>query len=503
MRPMRQRDPSSGPGESEQRAIIDIGSNTVRLVVYGGPPRAPVVQLNEKVTARLGKGVAEAGLLSDKSMGVALAALRRYALLLTLRDVGVVETVATAAVRDAGNGAQFLEAVAALGLKPRLLSGEEEAVTSAMGVVGAFPGAAKGVVADLGGGSLELVHVDGARCEHGGSLPFGTLRLPQLRALGPAAFAGRIRKALDAAEWHCAEGEALYLVGGSHRAFARFAMRHLQWPLDDPHGFELAPEAALKICRSVLRGKLPAGSVGIANSRLASLPDTAALLAVLVREVRPAKLVFSAWGLREGLVFRSLAGVVQAQDPLVAGVAAFTESLGSPAAGAAMVAGWTSAANPADGANGEGLRLAATMIALASRRIEPNMRAQQVVDWALRKRWIGLDARGRAILAACALADAGRMPLPDSLGKLASAQDLREAVAWGLAIRLCRRFSGISAQALSNSALAVEGPQLVLSVREPFGALVTEAAEKDLRLLAERLGLQASLRLLKTDGRPA
>ena len=130
----------SRAGTAEQ-AIIDIGSNTVRLVIYGGPARAPAVLYNEKVTARLGKGVAEDGKLSEKAMGTVLAALGRFEALLRLRGVKKVQTVATAAARDASNGPAFLARVAALGLNPRLLSGEEEAVTSARGVLAAFPGA--------------------------------------------------------------------------------------------------------------------------------------------------------------------------------------------------------------------------------------------------------------------------------------------------------------------------------------------------------------------------
>ena len=167
-------------GSGARQAIIDIGSNTVRLVIYGGPLRAPEVLYNEKVTARLGRGLGETGRLSDKAMTQALSALARYALLLQLRGVKDVSCVATAAVRDATNGAEFLQRVAQLGLCPRLLSGEEEAVIGAGGVCAAFPAAA-GVVGDLGGGSLELTDIAGDRATHGVSLPLGTLRLARLR----------------------------------------------------------------------------------------------------------------------------------------------------------------------------------------------------------------------------------------------------------------------------------------------------------------------------------
>ena len=186
---------------TRKRAIIDIGSNTVRLVVYNGPPRAPVVILNEKVNARLGKDLGRTGAISDKSMRTALPALARFAELLKLLEVETVECVATAAARDASNGPRFLDAVRGFGLSPRLLSGEEEARASAMGVIAAFPGA-HGVVADLGGGSLELVEVDRGTSGSGITLPFGTLRLADLRADGPARFAETVREGLERVAWH-------------------------------------------------------------------------------------------------------------------------------------------------------------------------------------------------------------------------------------------------------------------------------------------------------------
>ena len=159
-------DRTAAPDLTPARAIIDIGSNTVRLVIYGGPPRAPTVLHNEKVSAKLGRELAESGYLPEKAVKAALAALARYRALLDLMAVRQIDVVATAAVRDAADGAAFLDAVRTLGFAPRLLSGEEEAIASAMGVIGAFPGAS-GIVADLGGGSLELIDIDGDSCRHG------------------------------------------------------------------------------------------------------------------------------------------------------------------------------------------------------------------------------------------------------------------------------------------------------------------------------------------------
>lgn len=477
-----------------ERAIIDIGSNTVRLVVFDGPARAPRVVINEKVSAKLGKGVYETGALAPKASQAALAALSRFALLLQARRISDVETVATAAPRDAANGPEFLAAIAQLGLNPRLLTGEEEALVSAQGVIGAFP-EAKGVVADLGGGSLELVHIAGSKSDHGTSLPFGSLRLPALGAAGPEKFNRSVRKAVAESGFECAPEETLYLVGGSHRALARYAMHREEWPLDDPHGYSLTREAAISLCRSLRSGYAPLPVPGLSSSRSASLPHTAALLSELIREIQPSHIVFSSWGLREGLHFARLDEDVQAQNPLIAGIADFVARQGVSPAVAAIVAGWTVEASNPGPDNHEYLRLAATMLALASQRIEPNLRAELAVDWALRKRWVGINAEGKAMLAACILAHCGSDPLRADLARLASPASLSRAAAWGSAIRLCRRLSGGATALLERSSLTVEQSELVLTVDPSIAALLNEAAEKDHRNLAQRLGLVPILRI--------
>ncbi|WP_206241455.1 Ppx/GppA family phosphatase [Novosphingobium terrae] len=499
------------------RGIIDIGSNTVRLVIFGGPPRAPAVLHNEKIQARLGKGVAETGRLSEKGMKLALVSLARYAAILRLHGVEDVQCVATAAVRDAPNGGAFLERVRELGLSPRLLSGEEEAVGSAHGVLSAFPGA-HGIVGDLGGGSLELIDIADDRCTHGTSLPLGTLRLPALREEGGAKFTRKIAKMLRSAQWSTAHDQPLYLVGGSWRALARFAMEQMDWPIDDPHGFELSPEDALRLARQVntpklvaqLTGAKPASGKaalprltvpGVSTARLGSLPDAAALLAVLVRELKPQRLIFSSWGLREGLLAEGFDDATRAADPMLEGIAAFTatHSAELPALAAEMVR-WTARALPEtvqeDAPRIERLRLGATMLALVSLDTEPNLRTEQAVNWALRKRWIGLTARGRAMITLAVLANSGRTAVPPQLPRLAPISALRDAVAWGLATRLARRIGGGAVAALAGTSLRIEGASLVLAVKPALAPLCSEMVDKDLRVLAECLGLTPRLDIL-------
>ncbi len=488
---MKLRDRNSNGAPADQQAVIDIGSNTVRLVIYGGPPRAPVELLNEKVAAKLGKGVAENGKLSDKAMNSALAALGRYAALLRARGITRVHTVATAATRDASNGEAFLGRVAALGLVPKLITGEEEALTSAAGVAGAFP-AARGVVADLGGGSLELVHIAGTRYEHGSSLPLGTLRLPAMRSDGAAKFKRKVEKLIEGTKSRCGPGETLYLVGGSLRAMARYHQHMIGSPIDDPHGLAMEPQALLTLCRKLQRNTVMPGVPGVSPSRLAALPDTAALLAALIATTKPEHVVFSGWGLREGLIFNDLPAAQRRADPFASGVRAFAEPLGASPVVAAMIAGWTAGVVGSSDYDQENLRLSATILAIASQQIEPNLRSVTVVDWALHKRWIGICGAGRAMLAACLLANVNR-EIPVDIELLAKPEEIRQAVAWGLSIRLCRRLTGLAPQLFSSCGLAAVDGKLILTLDDRTAPLATDVVDKDLKLLAEHLQMQPKI----------
>lgn len=482
-------------GSRPERAIIDIGSNTVRLVVYGGTMRAPTVLLNEKVTAKLGREIAATGRLADEAMALALRGLKRFALLLADLGITDIETVATAAVRDAANGPDFVQQLRAIGLNPRVISGEEEALLSAHGVIGAFPDA-RGIVADLGGGSLELVRVAGGATDSASSLPLGTLRLPDHRRGGRAEMAKSLDKVIRKAGWDlaanpAADNGALYLVGGTWRAMAVFAMAAQAYPLSDPHGFELDAAAALDLANGLAASETEVikGRDRISSMRAEKLPDAAVLLQALLAQLNPERVVFSSWGLREGLLYDRLPPHSRAQDPLLAGVAVFSSNRGSAPTLATRMAAWTLDAAPAREHGSERLRLAATMLALASMQIEPNIRLPQAINWALHKRWVGIDGKGRAMLAAAIAANGNQLSLPEPVRALASPEALEEAVRWGLALRLARRLGAQSRRSLEVSRLAVEDGELVLTLTESHAALFGQPTEKDMKLLAGRLGL--------------
>ncbi len=478
-------------GNKAERAIIDIGSNTVRMVLYGGSPRAPIVLLNEKVVAKLGREIGETGRLAEAAIELAMRGLRRYSLI--LQDLGIadIEVVATAAVREAENGPEFLDQVRNLGLDPRLLSGEEEARVSAMGVIGAFPGAS-GVVADLGGGSLELVRIADGDCAVGKTLPLGTLRLPELRGNKPGDLKKAAAQIIKAAGWGGPIGGPLYLVGGTWRAIAAYAMQTQSYALSDPHGFELRSEAAVKLAAEISQSAPEAlrQCPRVSSQRSLTMPDAAELLQALLKKLTPDRIVFSSWGLREGLIYDRLEPYARNQDPLLAGLAVFAAHCGCPVTLAARVAGWTVGALPSHRPGAERLRLAATMLSLASMQTEPNLRIGQAIDWALHKRWIALDAQGRAMLAAAVSANGNRSELSRQVTDLLSPELLDDAISWGLAIRLCRRLGALSRRSFQTTKVDIVGSRLVLTLGESHADLFGIPNEKDLRLLADRLKLE-------------
>ena len=484
-------------GHTAQRAIIDIGSNSVRMVMYGGSLRAPVTLLNEKVVARLGREIGESGRLAQAAIDTAMRGLGRYALILDDLGITDVEVVATAAVREASNGPEFLEQVRGLGLSPRLLPGEEEARVSAMGVIGAFPGAT-GVVADLGGGSLELVHIADGECGEGATLPLGTLRLPELRADKVPDLRKVAAQMLKSAGWDAPIGGPLYLVGGTWRAMAVYAMHAQSHPLSDPHGFEMPRDDALKLAAQIA-DTAPAvlrQTPRVSSQRSATLPDAGALLGALIKRLEPDRIVFSSWGLREGLLYDRLKPYAKGQDPLLAGMAVFAAQHGCPATLATRVAGWTVDALPPGWQGSERLRLAATMLSLASMQTEPNVRTGSAVDWALHKRWIALDASDRAMLAAAVSANGNNCDLPGRITQLTTPERLEVAIAWGLAIRLCRRLGALSRRTFQASSLATTDGMLVLTIEESHAGMIGLPTEKDLRLLADRLGMESRIEIV-------
>ena len=482
--------------------IIDIGSNSVRLVVYQGLMRTPAVVFNEKVMAGLGRGIADSGSLSGASIKTAVAALARFAML--SRDMGVtsLRVVATAAVREAKNAARFIDAVRnECGLEIEVISGEAEARGAALGVIAGIPDA-DGIVGDLGGGSLELIRVANGELHERISLPIGALRLDAVRKRSTRALQTFIRNALDQVGWASkGEGKPFYMVGGSWRALAQYHIYLSDHPLPVVHQYCMDNGVPDRLVRSLaqLDPKSLKGVTAISSSRLPSLPGAALLLSAVVRKLGSSAVIASAYGLREGLLYAQLSPELQAQDPLLTAARAEGARQGRFPEHGDMLMTWM------DGlfAAGEApelrrLRLATSLLSDVAWRAHPDFRPQRGLDVALHGNWVAVTARERALLAAalyaCFGGDLGS-PEVALLHVLADAPSLLQARNWGLALRLGQRLTGGTATALAASRLESDGETLVLTLARSDAPLYGESVSRRLKTLAQAIGTQGRVRI--------
>lgn len=477
--------------------IIDIGSNSVRFVAYGGTERVPSVLFNERVMAALGRGVARSGQLDDKAMALTLRALARFQQL--GREMGLkrLHTVATAAVRDASNGQAFLDQVSAIGLKPRLVSGDEEAQLSGMGVLSAIPGA-RGIVADLGGGSLELIKVGQGEVGHGVTLPLGVLRV------GPETGRAEIVRTIRNGIKHnglkdSARGHGLYLVGGSFRALALLDMKTMGHPLPIIHHHRIMPERLPEL-RQILASKsvdeLKALSQ-ISGARIPTLPTVVELLDLMIHVLGPRKIHVSAFGLREGLLYRDLDAATQREDPLLAAALEVGERLGRFGDHGTALDQWMDPLFPDESEQMRRLRLATCLLGDIAWNAHPDYRAERAVDLALHGNWVGIDSHGRAILGrALCSAFGGDGGFNGRVAELLKPGEAERVVAWGRALRLAQRLSGGTERLLLKTSVALLDRKLVLRIPDKYRQLYSEAVERRLVQLAKALGRESEVCLI-------
>lgn len=482
------------PGLDDGRtAIIDIGSNSIRLVVYDGPVRIPAIMFNEKVMAGLGRGLVRTGALDDEATERALAALSRFRRLAEQMGVSRIRTVATAAVREASNGPAFIGRIESLGLDVELLSGEDEARMAGHGVLAAIPDA-DGIVGDLGGGSLELIRVRGGEVLDGVSFPLGVLRVAAIRERGPKALEKVVSTAIAKAGWQ-GKGRDLpfYLVGGSWRSLARLEMHLSDFPLPIIHHYRMAAEAPQRLIRSLAHlDKARLREVaGLSASRIPTLGHAAAILAVLVRHLGSSGLIVSAYGLREGLLHESLPPDVRRQDPLICAAREEGRRQGRFAEHGDLLDRWIAPLFGAESAEDARLRHAACLLADVGWRAHPEFRSARGLEVALHGNWVGVDAQGRAKMAHALHRSFGGSGIDPVVAGLLSAEDVERAEHWGLAMRLGQRLSGGVAEPLQMSRLVLKDGALVLDLRTTDAALYGESVERRHKTLAAAFGLKA------------
>ena len=360
--------------------VIDIGSNSVRLAIFDALRRVPQPLLNERGLCAIGRGVRRTGNLDPDGAARALDTLERFGAMARAMDASPVDAVATAAVRDAADGAAFAqEAERRSGFAVRVLSGREEAKFAAAGVLSGMP-RASGVMGDLGGGSLELVRLDAGRVAEHATLPLGPLSLIA-ESNGDRRRAGEaIDAALAELPWlKDAAGADLYAVGGNWRALARVHMARREYPLRVIHHYRLprGKAAALSALVAAQSPEALAGFADVRSRRVDLLPLAALTLARLLRVTAPEQVTFSALGLREGLAHMRLSARVRAEDPLLAACRDIASRLARfPGQGDELFE-WTGGLFPEETGGERRLRRAACSIGDIGWRAHPDARAEQ------------------------------------------------------------------------------------------------------------------------------
>ena len=479
-------------------AVVDLGSNSVRLVVFEGEGRNPVAIFNEKAVLRLGRGLQQTGKLNEEGTAQALTVLARYRAVATAMRADPFEVLATAAVRDASNGPDFVAALktAMPGVIFTILSGEQEAALSAGGLLCGIP-SADGILADIGGGSLEVVHLESGQMQAARTLPLGVLRLSD-RAGGDVVRARAIaEEAMETVPWLArGTGRDLYLVGGAWRALARIHMEQTGYPLAIVHHYTLEREEARDLAgvigsanRRALE-RLP----GVSRRRVDDLPFAAVVLRRLLRATGARRVVFSANGLREGWFMNQMPQTLRAQDPLLAAGREFAQRYGRSLALPEALAAWTGPLFPDETQPAQKLRETACWMSDSGSHDHPEYRAEQAFFRLLRQPAVALDHHARAFLAltlALRYEAEPDMPFLDAARMLLDMSSLRRAEILGVALRLAYTLSGGTAELLASASLVREPDRLVLRLTPGHGVFAGEAVTRRLERLAQAVGLEA------------
>jgi exopolyphosphatase/guanosine-5'-triphosphate,3'-diphosphate pyrophosphatase len=473
--------------------VVDIGSNSIRLVIYDRLTRSPLALFNEKSLCAIGRNMVRTGVLDEEGSAAAIAALGRFREIARSVRVQRLDTFATAAVRDARNGAEFVaRAREAIGTPIRILSGEDEARFAAEGVLAAIPDA-DGVVGDLGGGSLELAFVSQGQHSGGLTLPFGPLRLMDMSEGRPE----RARAVVDAELERLPgierlKGKALYAVGGVWRNIARMHLENVQHPVRVLHQYEIPRERAIDFSNFIagLSRKSLETSAGITRKRAETIPYGAVVMERLLKVGRLDRVVISAFGVREGLLFSRLAPDERAKDPLLAACEDMSRRLGRDTALGGVLERWTAPLFSPTDKSFERLRRAACHLADTGWRGHPDHRAELIYAEVLNAPFIGIDHHGRNLLALALFHRYGGED--DKIEKRAArfiGEDaVQQAKRLGFALRAALVLAGPAPAVLQETSAKLTPTALVLTIPRQHGALIAEAMTKRLDALAGAFG---------------
>lgn len=477
-------------------AVLDIGSNSVRFVVFSSITRTPDIIFNEKVLCGLGREVGTSGTMDQKSMASAIIAIKRFAALGAQMQVNNIYTFATSAVRDASNGDAFVKRIKIeTGFDVEVISGSEEARLAALGVISGNPHAC-GIVGDLGGGSLELALVSGGKVLECISLPIGPLRLKHQTSGDRDAFKDIVKDALKSVSWlKDSQGQTLYVVGGAWRNIARLLLLENKEPISVLHGYSMGAEEMNNFASTLTKANIkenPNKKV-IPPKRRDILPEAAYILKKLISRSKMSDVNISSFGVREGVNYDRLDDESKALDPLLnQALSVARERCRFPEHGAILYE-WVKPLFPAqDDAHSHIDRLnhAVCILSDIAWRAHPNYKAERAVELALHGRWLDVSHRDRAYMGIALNQAYGAnfeaRYVKDVLGLL-NKREKALAKALGAALRLAQRLSGGTIDALAISELRQNTSTIILVLDAKYKDLYGSVVKRRLKVLSALL----------------
>lgn len=488
------------------QAVIDIGSNSVRLVIYRVEGRANAPVLNEKVLAGLGRGLSETKRLDPESVRRALEALGRFRFLIDALGITAIDAVATAAVREAEDGPDFVRQIKALtGFDVTIISGEEEGRLSSLGVLAGAPGA-RGVVGDLGGSSLELVTLSPQGPGLSESWPLGPFAIGSLEPFDALHARNMIDQVLAQSRvLQTIQGGEFHAVGGAWRSLAKIDMIVHDYPLTVLHNYAISRADAITLCDFVAgqSRKSLERIDGSIDKRAETLPYAATLLRALLDHAPFQSVMISAHGLREGILFEQLTTQERAQDPLVAGAIAMTGGIVRSHAFGEALFWWVAPLFEGlprvfSDNRGEVLRACACLLADIGATLHPDDRARIAFELVLRAPYPAASHVERVFLARIMARRYGAKLdeiEPKLVKRLLDEDLLAHADVLGAALRLGAELSGRSADLLTKCKLGLVDGHLVLSTSSNMAGLIAETVVKRLEQLGAVLKVPVAVEI--------
>ena len=455
--------------------MVDIGSNSIRLVVFDVSAGYPHPVYNERVFCALGAGVGKHGLLADGTIDDALTSIVRFARIVQETEAGPLYVFATSAVRDATNGSTLTSAVLSrTGAEVDVISGKDEARLSANAVRYGL-NLQDGLVADLGGGSLELARLEKGNITEAASLPLGIVRLTARMEGNTTRMRDEIENEMDGIRWlKQSRGLPLVPLGGAFRAFARLNIAESRHPLSIIHGYTLAPTVIRD--RIDLLADMSARSLSTLGSvpsrRRASLRLSSMILEKLMERMTPSAATFAAVGVREGYVFSQMSAKDIARDPLTAGAREIARRESRYGDTTDAFLNWITPLMPRKKMSRARLQQAVCALADMAWREHPDYRAAYAFDRSIQFPFLGVSHTERAFIALALYIRYGGRPEDRTVTAyrpLLSKRAIRRAEVLGLALRLAYRISSGNPALLMQSSVFVRDGKLSLLL-PPNGA---------------------------------